>query len=119
MTSTTQTFACRPAAVTAARRLVRSTLDGRDAELVEAAELLISELASNCVRHARTEFEVRICASDEVRIEVRDLGGGEPRVLSPSPQEPSGRGLRIVEAMSRRWGVRPEAAGKVVWFTLA
>jgi anti-sigma regulatory factor (Ser/Thr protein kinase) len=119
MSSTTKTFECRPAAVSAARRLVRSTLDGRDAELVDAAELLISELASNCVRHAQTDFEVRICDSDEVRIEVRDRGGGEPRVLSPGVEEPSGRGLLIVEAISRRWGVRPEPAGKVVWFTLS
>jgi anti-sigma regulatory factor (Ser/Thr protein kinase) len=119
MTTATQTFACRPAAVSAARRLVRTTLDGRDAQLIDAAELLISELASNCVRHAQTEFEVRICAAEEVRIEVRDSGGGRPRVLSPGVEEPSGRGLAIVEAMSRRWGVRPEPSGKVVWFTLA
>ncbi len=119
MTATTQTFACRPAAVGAARRLVRSTLHDRDAELIEAAELLISELASNCVRHARTDFEVRIWPAEEVRIEVRDSGGGSPRVLSPGVEEPSGRGLRIVEAVSRRWGVEPEPAGKIVWFTLA
>jgi anti-sigma regulatory factor (Ser/Thr protein kinase) len=117
--TTTRTFACRPAAVSAARELVRSTLDGHDAELIDAAELMISELASNCVRHAQTDFEVRISARDEVRIEVRDSGEGAPRVLSPTPREPTGRGLRIVAAMSRRWGVIAEPKGKVVWFTVA
>ncbi len=113
-----ETFACRPAAVTAARKLVRRTLDGYDAELIDAAELMTSELASNCVRHARTEFEVLIFSKDEVRIEVRDSGGGAPRVLSPAATEPSGRGLRIVEAMANRWGVIPGKNGKTVWFTV-
>jgi anti-sigma regulatory factor (Ser/Thr protein kinase) len=119
VSSASRTFACRPTAVRDARELVRTTLDGRPAEVIDAAELMISELASNCVRHAQTEFEVRICAKDEVRIEVRDRGEGSPRVLSPGVREPSGRGLRIVEAMSRRWGVIPEATGKVVWFTIS
>jgi anti-sigma regulatory factor (Ser/Thr protein kinase) len=117
--TTTRTFACRPAAVSAARELVRSTLDGHDAELIDAAELMTSELVSNCVRHAGTDFEVRISACEEVRIEVRDSGRGSPRVLSPTPREPSGRGLQIVETMSRRWGVIAEPTGKVVWFTIA
>ncbi len=114
-----RTFACRPAEVSAARRLVRSALDGHDAELIDAAELMTSELASNCVRHAQTDFEVRICAREEVRIEVRDRGEGSPRVLSPTPDQPSGRGLAIVEALARRWGVISKPEGKVVWFTLA
>jgi len=50
---------------------------------------------------------------------VRDRGEGSPRVLSPGVREPSGRGLRIVQAMSRRWGVIPEPTGKIVWFTIA
>jgi serine/threonine-protein kinase RsbW len=103
-----RTFACRPTAVSAARELVRTTL-----------ELMTSELVSNCVRHAQTDFEVRICAREEVRIEVRDSGEGSPRVLSPTPREPTGRGLRIVDAMSQRWGVNSEPSGKVVWFTIA
>jgi anti-sigma regulatory factor (Ser/Thr protein kinase) len=117
--TTSQTFACRPTAVTAARQLVRSTLAGHDAELVDAAELMISELASNCVRHAQTDFEVRISASEVVRIEVRDSGGGSPQVLSPTPREPSGRGLQIVDAMSRCWGVTAKPSGKIVWFTIS
>ncbi|HXD55486.1 MAG TPA: ATP-binding protein [Solirubrobacteraceae bacterium] len=119
MRTVSQSFACQAAAVRDARRLVRDTLHGYDAELIDAAELLTSELASNCVRHARTGFEVRISGREEVRIEVRDCGGGSPRVLSPEAHEPSGRGLLIVETVARRWGVETRPDGKVVWFTLA
>jgi anti-sigma regulatory factor (Ser/Thr protein kinase) len=111
-------FAGEPTGVSAARRFIREALAGEDAELVEAAELLTSELASNCVRHANSDFEVAIRSRNPLRIEVRDHGGGEPEVLSPTPEEPTGRGLLIVNAMSDRWGVIPSAKGKTVWFAL-
>jgi anti-sigma regulatory factor (Ser/Thr protein kinase) len=112
-------FAGEPSGVSAARRFIRESLAGEDAELVEAAELLTSELASNCVRHANSDFEVAIRSRNPIRIEVRDQGGGEPEVLSPTPEQPTGRGLLIVDAMSDRWGVIPGRKGKTVWFALA
>jgi anti-sigma regulatory factor (Ser/Thr protein kinase) len=113
-----RSFECRPEAVTAARRFVRETLRGEESELVDAAELMASELTSNCVRHAGTAFDVSVQVREEIRVEVCDCGGGEPRPLSPGPEEPSGRGLMIVQAMSRSWGVEPAGEGKKVWFTL-
>jgi anti-sigma regulatory factor (Ser/Thr protein kinase) len=113
-----RSFPCEPEAVPAARRFVRDVLSDHSRETVEAAELMASELATNCVRHARTDFELAIHAKGQVRIEVRDAGEGRPRVLSPAPREPSGRGLRIVEAMADAWGVVPGSEGKAVWFTL-
>ena len=114
-----RSFECRPEAVTAARRFVRETLKGESTDVVDAAELMASELTSNCVRHAETSFDVRIQVADEIKVEVRDSGGGQPRPLSPGPEEPSGRGLMIVQAMSDDWGVEPGSHGKKVWFTLA
>jgi len=111
-------FRCQPEAVTAARRFVRDVLSDRPLELVDAAELMASELATNCVRHAHTGFEMTIHSDSEIRVEVRDTGDGQPRVLSPTSREISGRGLRIVEAMSDAWGVIPSSNGKSVWFTL-
>src|SRR6201999_2290922 len=101
-----------------ARTCVRETRRGEETEVVDAAELMASELTSNCVRHAGTAFDVSGQVREEIRIEVCDTGGGEPRPLSPGPEEPSGRGLMIVKAMSRNWGVEPAGDGKKVWFTL-
>jgi anti-sigma regulatory factor (Ser/Thr protein kinase) len=104
--------------VTAARRFVRDVLSDRPLVLVEAAELMASELATNCVRHAHTAFELTIHTQGQIRIEVRDTGVGRPRLRSPTEREISGRGLRIVEAMSDAWGIIPAAHGNAVWFTL-
>jgi anti-sigma regulatory factor (Ser/Thr protein kinase) len=112
-------FRCRPESVSAARRFVREVLRDQPPETVDAAELMTSELASNCVRHAHTDFELAVSSRGPIRVEVRDTGDGRPRLRSPTPQEPTGRGLLIVEAMSDTWGIVPSAAGKTVWFTLA
>jgi hypothetical protein len=79
---------------------------------------MTSELAANCVRHAGTDFDLAIESRRLIRIEVRDAGEGRPQLLSPESHQPTGRGLRIVEAMSQDWGVTPTAGGKAVWFTL-
>ena len=113
-----RTFRCQPEAVNAARRFVRDVLSDQSLETVEAAELMASELATNCVRHAHTDFELAIHSQGQIRIEVRDTGGGRPTLLSPTPLEPAGRGLRIVEAISDAWGVIPASNGKAVWCTL-
>ena len=118
MTSTRK-FRCLPEAVTAARLYVRDLLSGQPLEVVQAAELLTSELAANSVRHACSEFEVAIDSRDPIRIEVSDNCKGEPRVLNPPPRNPTGRGLQIVERVSDTWGIRPTANGKTVWFTLS
>ena len=114
----TRKFRCQPEGVPAARRFVRDVLSDQSLETKEAAELMTSELATNCVRHAHTDFELAIHSRGQIRIEVRDTGNGRPRVLSPTPQERSGRGLRIVEALSDAWGIVPSPKGKTVWFTL-
>ncbi len=111
-------FRCQPDAVPAARRFVREHLRGHSDAVVEAVELMTSELATNCVRHARTDFELSVDAGPEIRVEVRDTGGGRPVPQSPGARDPSGRGLLIVEAMSDEWGVIDAADGKIVWFSL-
>ncbi len=114
----TRRFRCQPESVAAARRFVRDVLSDQDREIVDAAELMACELATNCVRHAHTDFELAIHARGEIRVEVRDTNHGQPVPGSPAPVEPSGRGLLIVEAMSDAWGVTPSSTGKTVWFAL-
>ena len=111
-------FRCQPGAIPAARRFVREILRDQPTEIVNAAELLTSELATNSVRHAHTDFELAIHWRGQVRIEVRDTGRGQPRLLSPSVRESAGRGLLIVDVMADAWGVVPVEQGKIVWFTL-
>jgi anti-sigma regulatory factor (Ser/Thr protein kinase) len=112
-------FRCRPESVPAARRFVRDVLNDQARELQEAVELMATELATNCVQHAKTSFELKISRTQgQIRIDVRDTGKGRPVPRSPTPKERRGRGLRIVEAMSDSWGVDPSTSGKTVWFTV-
>jgi anti-sigma regulatory factor (Ser/Thr protein kinase) len=112
-------FGCQLESVPAARRFVRDALHGQARDILDAAELMTSELATNCVRHAQTSFELSIDDAElEIRVEVRDTGRGRPVRQSPAPTDRTGRGLMIVEAMSHTWGIEPSSAGKTVWFTL-
>jgi len=65
---------------------------------------------------------VRVEATrEQIRVEVHDEGTGAPIMRSPEPHEASGRGLQIVNAFARSWGVSelPGVPGKTVWFTVA
>ena len=109
--TTTRAFPAVPASVAAARRFTTDALAGIAPEALETAELLVSELATNCIRHVGTGFELTIRSSaTEIRVEVTDHGGGEPQMRHPKPTDVSGRGLRIVDVLSERWGVE-QAAG--------
>ncbi len=118
----TRSFPAERHSVTAARRFASQMLDGSPSQAREAVELMISELATNCVRHVQASFKLTISidhAKGRIRVEVSDPGGGTPTMRSPGPDEPTGRGLRIVDMLSDEWGVRPNTpAGKTVWFRL-
>ena len=120
MTATLQ-FPSEPESVTAARHYVGQALAGCPRQLVDAAQLMVSELATNSIRHARTGFTLTIEQTPHrIHVEVTDTGRGHPAVRSPAVTEPTGRGLRIVEIFSDDWGVRsdPGQPGKTVWFSL-
>jgi anti-sigma regulatory factor (Ser/Thr protein kinase) len=112
-------FDYAPESVAEARRHVRRVLQAQPRELVEVAELLTSELATNAIRHGACGFELKIDVDKSIRVEVRDEGAGSPSVVSAGPRDPSGRGLSIVEALSTAWGVIPTADGKTVWYELS
>ena len=82
--------------------------------------LLVSELASNAVRHAGTPFTVSLaCDGATVRVEVDDGNVHRPVLREPSVDAVTGRGLLIVDALAERWGVDSTPTGKTVWFELA
>ncbi|MGI8757628.1 MAG: ATP-binding protein [Acidimicrobiales bacterium] len=84
--------------------------------------LLVSEMVSNVVLHARTPCEVRMDRRGEsVRIEVRDGSDRLPRVrVLGDPLAQSGRGMAMVEHLSAAHGAEPvSGGGKVVWAEVA
>ena len=103
-------FEPRVEAVPEVRRFVRDALAG--SPVTDDVVLVASELASNVVRHAHTEFTVTLLVGDVIRLEVADGSSIIPAVEELSE---SYRGLRLVEAVSEQWGIELAEAGKKVW----
>jgi hypothetical protein len=119
----TRTFPEASASVPGARRFVAESLPGIDPGVRDTAGLLVSELATNAIVHAASEFAVTVVyptASGRVRIEVTDQDGTKPAPKRPGPTAPHGRGLLLVSTMADAWGVRAarRRGGKAVWFEL-
>ncbi|GLX10681.1 ATP-binding protein [Microbispora sp. NBRC 16548] len=115
-------FLGRPASVTEARRFITAALGTWP--VVESAELIVSELATNAVRHtASARFGGRFIVSiqaerDQVWLGVTDEGGpGVPRLVRPADDE-GGRGLLLVANLADNWGVYGNQAGRTVWALL-
>lgn len=118
MTSAGLALPPEPSSVPAARAFVCRTLEDWGMTAVcDAAEMLVSELATNAVLHARTAFEVEVSrAGDAVRVCVRDASTASPRTRRYGADSTTGRGLRLVDTLATCWGVEQQADGKVVWF---
>lgn len=90
-------------------------------EVAELAQLLVSELVTNAVAHARTSVAIQCVPTDEgLRIVVCDGSSDLPAPRHPDPWDERGRGLLLVESLASRWGTRyVPPQGKAVWFELA
>jgi two-component sensor histidine kinase len=87
--------------------------------VADAAALLTTELVTNAVLHGQGEVAVRVSnQADAVRIEVDDDSAAAPELRSFGTHAATGRGMLLVEALSRAWGCDPNGAGKTVWFEL-
>ncbi|MET8827030.1 ATP-binding protein [Streptomyces sp. NPDC004610] len=120
------TYAPRPTAVREARATVRRHLEewglaeGRGApdDLVDTAELLVSEVTTQALLHSAGRFTLTLSAAHgTLRCEVADSGPRPPRAREASGAE-HGRGMFLVAALARRWGRREEGPGRTVWFEL-
>ena len=117
---TERTFAPTPESVPAARRFADGYANHLDPRDREAVSLVVSELASNAVRHAQSEFVVAVGPVGEgFRIEVRDSSSQPPVLRHPKPTDVTGRGLTIVAALAQQWGTDFHAGGKTVWAEVA
>jgi anti-sigma regulatory factor (Ser/Thr protein kinase) len=110
-----------PKSTALARAAISPLAGGLDAELFADVELLVTELVSNSIRHARLRGHewVRLGAAVEgslLRVEVSDRGAGF-KAIPPRPADDGagGWGLFIVERLADRWGVERDAAGTTVW----
>jgi anti-sigma regulatory factor (Ser/Thr protein kinase) len=123
-------------AVGLSREYVRQTLRlWQVAEQIDSAELVVSELVTNAVKsigitEPSPKWE-RVTAQHVIGVQLRlvgaslyvevwDRGDGSPVVPQQSADAEGGRGLFLVESVSKRWGIhRPSVGGKTVWAELS
>jgi serine/threonine-protein kinase RsbW len=114
-------FPAVPAQVGEARQFLSAILDGRPA--TADAILCLSELATNATVHSRSRepgghFSVRVqLHGSHLRVEVADQGGSWTQPVTTD--ERNGRGLLIVDQLTRAWGRSGNAqTGWTIWFEM-
>jgi anti-sigma regulatory factor (Ser/Thr protein kinase) len=112
-----------PRSAAHARSLVLVACSRWDADEVSSdAELVVTELVANAVRHAGSEITVRLAAlaatPGGVRAEVSDRSTRPVRPRHATMLEEDGRGLFLVDTLSSRWGAEATTDGKTIWAEL-
>ena len=89
---------------------------GLAGEAGEPTQLVVTELISNAIDHARAPIQLIVSFPGEsVRVEVHDAAADPPQQRPHDLWAPRGRGLQLVDGLSRQWGWSPDADGKTVW----
>ncbi|MEU2850506.1 ATP-binding protein [Streptomyces syringium] len=112
-----------PRAVGVARASLRSTLSAHELpELIDRAELLVSELLTNAIVHTYGPADLRLTWGREtLRMTVWDTSPKPPNALPALENHESGRGLALVHSLADRWDYFPLDKGpfgvkaKAVW----
>jgi anti-sigma regulatory factor (Ser/Thr protein kinase) len=112
-----------PASVPMARHATRRQLTAlgvTSPDVIDTAELLVSELTSNVVKHTGSRPTLRVVRQDDrIRIEVGDTRPGElPQEQDIDVTASSGRGLVLVSSLATSWGYERDAEGKRTWVEL-
>lgn len=106
-------------AVRRARTFLRDThCTTHAAAVLDDAQLLVSELVTNAVRHGAPPITVEIECDESTGLTAR-ISDGDPRLPSlghAEDQDESGRGVALVDLISDVWGIEPSPDGKGVWF---
>jgi len=90
-------------------------------QLVEDAEIVVTELVTNAMRHAGGgDVELIVILRDRfLHLSVSDDSSEPPRMRLPDPDTcEGGRGLLLVDSVASAWGCTPRSDGKFVWATL-
>jgi anti-sigma regulatory factor (Ser/Thr protein kinase) len=107
------------ASVGAARRFAAQAKWSGAERQQDRLAVLVSEITTNAVLHARTEFSITVSsAGNRIRVSVEDASAKLPIEKQYGPAEPTGRGLKLVSSLASDWGVEVKPSGKVVWFEL-
>ncbi len=104
-----------------ARALLTDLLVECDQETsASRAALVVSELVTNAVVHARPPVEIRArVTGSALRVEVTDQSSSPPRTVRRRTDDTGGLGLSLVDAVADRWGYRlGPKRGKTVWFEI-
>jgi len=112
-----------PSTVTRVRQAVVADLRARDLaeKTIDESEIVVSELMTNAIRHARPLADGCLRVRWKVRgevVEVEVTDGGSDSVPVPAPAAAwvsSGRGLRIIRSLAHEWGVGEDKGGQTVW----
>jgi anti-sigma regulatory factor (Ser/Thr protein kinase) len=116
-------FEAAPQAAGEARAFTAAVLHAWDlSHHVETAELLVSELITNAVKHAGVDIPpviLSVSCLDALLVQVWDASS-EPVVRrAAAGDDIGGRGLDLVDALAKEWGCDVlETGGKVVWFAI-
>ncbi|MFF4315803.1 SpoIIE family protein phosphatase [Streptomyces sp. NPDC001507] len=109
-------LARNPSDVRRARALATRQLDHWGLEqLHEQTELIISELITDALRDGEGPIQLRLIRHQVLTCEVQDTIGSFSQIRHPHSTDPDGRGLLLIDELSRRWGTRRTPAGKIIW----
>jgi anti-sigma regulatory factor (Ser/Thr protein kinase) len=115
-------FSPQPSAPASARRLTTHALRqwGYSTAAIDDAGLVVSELVTNAVVHARSQLTLTVHRDEQklLRIAVQDTTPVAAQPPSNSFLERRARGLGIVATLSADWGVQALRDGKIVWAQL-
>ncbi|MET8246181.1 ATP-binding protein [Streptomyces sp. NPDC005202] len=112
-------FEAAPAEVRLLRRAALTQLSRWGMPVAaEEAELLVTELATNVVKHVGEGASATLILEwrgQRLRFEVHDKSGTMPSLKTPGCGKESGRGLHLLAALAADWGTVLTASGKAVW----
>lgn len=118
MTSPSMELVADARAAGLARGFLRHHCHHHDQALYDTAELLVSEVVTNAVRHDSPPVTMTVICDDPDGMVVRVEDGGHEQLTARQPQmtDEGGRGLMLVDALSTHWGAERTSRGKTVWF---
>ncbi len=109
----------RPEAASVARGLLQTLGNGLDHDVVERAQLLVTEVVANSVLHGTTSEPIRVsmeASPETLHVRVSDCGPSfDPEAHLPDGGSESGWGLFLVDSLADRWGVHSDG-DVTVWF---